>query len=48
MIKTIQPQPHALPLAAAELIDELVLLRSPSGLAVYVTAWQSVPFSLGD
>jgi hypothetical protein len=31
----------------AYLVDELTLFRSPSGLPVYVTAWQSVPFSLG-
>ena len=30
----------------AHLVDELALLRSPFGLPVYVTAWQSVPFSL--
>ena len=32
--------------AVADLVDELTLFRSPFGLPVYVTACQSVPFSL--
>jgi hypothetical protein len=39
---------RSLSVAVADLIDELVLIRSPFGLPVYVTAWQSAPFSLGD
>jgi hypothetical protein len=43
----LNPKRRALPPAVAHLIDELALLRPPFGLPVYVTAWQSVPFSLG-
>jgi hypothetical protein len=47
LLMKFQPAATRHPPAVADFIDELALLRLPFGLPVYVTAWQSVPFSLG-